>query len=87
MEGKKSLPVLLYLHRYPAKRDFAARCFNAARLGGTEAPEVEELITALEDAGILEEAQIKGQAYLRESRETFNTELLAGLVDFLAEGI
>jgi octaprenyl-diphosphate synthase len=35
VEGKKSLPVLLYLHRFPEKRDFAARCFAAARAAGT----------------------------------------------------
>ena len=71
VEGKKSLPVLLYLHRYPEKRDFAARCFSAARTRGTDAPEVEELIGALGKAGVLEEARAKGQEYIRESRKVF----------------
>ena len=96
VEGKKSLPVLLYLHRYPEKRDFAARCFTAARSAGVNAPEVEEFISALNKAGVLEEARSKGQAYIRESRRIFSSpaatgfpfkqegiELLAGLVDLL----
>jgi octaprenyl-diphosphate synthase len=73
VEGKKSLPILLYLHARPEKRDFAARCFAAARSGGIAAPEVEELIAALEAAGILEEAGRRGLALIAEARE-----LLAG---------
>jgi len=84
VEGKKSLPVLLYLHRYPEKRDFAARCFAAARAQGTNAPELEELISALEGAGVLEEAREKGLEYLRKSQETFaGREHLVGLINFL----
>ena len=96
VEGKKSLPVLLYLHRYPEKRDFAARCFAAARSVGTGAPEVEEFIGALEGAGVLEEAREKGLKYIRESEEIFSApvlsgftlqregrELLAGFIDLL----
>jgi len=78
VEGKKSLPVLLYLHRYPEKRDFTARCFTAARSLGTDAPEVEEFIGALEKAGVLEEARGKGFEYLRKSRETFSAPVLCG---------
>jgi len=78
VEGKKSLPVLLYLHRYPEKRDFAARCFSAARAQGTAAPEVEEFINALEKAGVLEEARTRGMAYIRESQETFSAPEIAG---------
>ena len=78
VEGKKSLPVLLYLHRYPEKRDFAARCFAAAGLGGTQAPETEELIAALKGAGVLEEAQAKGQEYIRLSQQTFAAPVISG---------
>jgi octaprenyl-diphosphate synthase len=96
VEGKKSLPVLLYLHRYPEKRDFAAHCFATARSKGTTAPELEEFIGALQSAGVLEEAREKGLEYIRESRKVFSTpeavgfplrkeacSLLAGLVDLL----
>ena len=96
VEGKKSLPILLYLHRYPEKRDFAARCFAAARSAGIGAPEVEEIIGALEKAGVLEEARQKGLLYIHQSREIFSAtvtagyplknegrELLTGLIDLL----
>ena len=99
VEGKKSLPVLLYLHRYPEKRDFAARCFTAARTGGTASPEVEEFISAMEKAGVLEEGWEKGLEYIRESRRIFTAaeaagisikkegrELLGGLIDMLGDG-
>ena len=94
VEGKKSLPVLLYLHRYPEKASFAARCFTAARERGTGADEVEEFIDEMKKAGVLEEARQKGRAYIDESRRIFSApdlagvplmkearELLAGLVD------
>ena len=92
VEGKKSLPVLLYLHRYPEKRDFAARCFAAARSAGVNAPEVEEIISALEAGGVLEEARQRGLEYIRESRKVFTgreslqkegRDLLAGLIDMI----
>jgi len=98
VEGKKSLPVLLYLHRYPEKREFAARCFAAARSQRLDAPEVEEFITALGSAGVLEEALLKGRKYIEESRLIFSAretsgfelkpegrELLAGLLDLLGK--
>jgi len=96
VEGKKSLPVLLYLHRYPEKREFAARCFAAARSAGTDAPEVNEFINELEKAGVLDEGHEKALEYIGKSREVFSAlepagvslhkegrELLTGLVDLL----
>ena len=96
VEGKKSLPVLLYLHRYPEKLGFAARCFVEARIKGVTAPEVEEFISALDGAGVFKEARGKALEYIQESRRVFSapqaadfrfsrdgTELLAGLADLL----
>ena len=71
--------MLLYLHRYPEKRGFMARCFTAARASGTGAPEVEEIIAALETAGVLDEAREKGFAYIRESRLIFSASEIAGI--------
>ncbi|MDR1239210.1 MAG: polyprenyl synthetase family protein [Treponema sp.] len=71
VEGKKSLPVLLYLYRQPERRDFTARCFAAARAGGAGAPEVEALIGELEAAGTLEEAAEQGRALIKEAGEEF----------------
>ena len=93
VEGKKSLPVLLLLHRQPEKRDTIFRCFNAARVGGTGVPEVEELIQTLLDSGVLAEAEKQGKALIAEARKTFadprrspalsaeGRSLLAGLAD------
>jgi octaprenyl-diphosphate synthase len=93
VEGKKSLPVLLHLHRRPERREFAARCFAAARTGGTGAPEVDALIAELEAAGVLEEAGEQGRSLIKKARDEFAaagcaqtgnaTNLLAGLTELL----
>jgi octaprenyl-diphosphate synthase len=97
VEGKKSLPVLLYLHRREDRREFVARCFSAARTGGTGAGEVEELIGELEAAGVLEEAKERGLSLIREARRVFaefscpslpvqreERDLLAGLAELIS---
>jgi octaprenyl-diphosphate synthase len=72
VEGKKSLPVLLYLHRRRDRGDFVARCFSAARTGGTGAGEVEDLIGELDAAGVLEEARERGLSLIEEARKAFS---------------
>jgi octaprenyl-diphosphate synthase len=97
VEGKKSLPVLLYLHRgkYDPAQDAASltnRCFTAARAGGVDAPEVEELIAELEGSGVLEEAKGRGLAFVGEAKGIFSgfgfgadgSGLLAGLIDSIS---
>jgi octaprenyl-diphosphate synthase len=94
VEGKMSLPVLLYLHRCsqdPAgDAALVSRCFAAARGGGAGAPEVEELIAALEGAGVLEKARGQGLALISEARGAFSglgfgaRGLLAGLIDSIS---
>jgi octaprenyl-diphosphate synthase len=97
VEGKKSLPVLLYLHRggHDPAQDAAAltsRCFAAARAGGVDAPEVEELIAELEGSGSLEEARGRGLALIGEAKGIFSgfgfgangSGLLAGLIDSIS---
>ncbi|GHU55411.1 polyprenyl synthetase [Spirochaetia bacterium] len=97
VEGKKSLPVLLYLHRRPAGKELVSRCFAAARAGGTGVPEVEELIRALETAGVVEEARQKGLTLIREAGDVFaapsiaafplreeGRRLLAGLIGLIS---
>jgi octaprenyl-diphosphate synthase len=77
VEGKKSLPVLLYLNRYPEQAGLVSRCFAAARSGGASVPEVEELIGVLDAAGALDEAKKRGLALIAEARETFAVPYLA----------
>jgi octaprenyl-diphosphate synthase len=79
VEGKKSLPVLLYLHgseknagasrlrRPEERRELVARCFAGAREGGVSAPEVEEFIAEMDAAGTLEQARVKGLELIREA--------------------
>jgi octaprenyl-diphosphate synthase len=100
VEGKKSLPVLLYLHRRKDRAAWAARCFTAAREQGTAAGEVEELIEELDAAGVLEEAREAGLALIREGRRVFETlpfssfsecprgrQLLAAFTDLLGSDV
>jgi octaprenyl-diphosphate synthase len=84
VEGKKSLPVLLYLYRYPEKREFAARCFAAARSAGIGAPEVEEFIEALTGSGVLEEAGQRGLELIAESRACFSGEDFSDFFDLIS---
>jgi octaprenyl-diphosphate synthase len=79
VEGKKSLPVLLYLHRKPERRDFVLRCFDAARAGGAGAPDVEELAGALEAEGVLEEAASRGHELIREGSERLGAVRVSGV--------
>ncbi|MDR0997526.1 MAG: polyprenyl synthetase family protein [Treponema sp.] len=95
VEGKKSLPVLLYLHgtgkpvgasRQPGERgELVVRCFAGARKGGPFAPEVEELIAELEAAGTLEEARKKGLELIREAGAVLAGDS-AGAVPLKGEG-
>jgi len=78
VEGKKSLPVLLFLIRYPEKRDRVFYCFHAAKINGTAVPEVEELIQLLSNAGVLKEAEEKGRALIEEARNIFSSANLTG---------
>jgi octaprenyl-diphosphate synthase len=93
VEGKLSLPALLYLHGHggdppPDALALASRCFAAARAGGVGAPEVEELIAALEGSGALEEARERGLALIGEARESLTAVgsggLIAGLIDSIS---
>jgi octaprenyl-diphosphate synthase len=83
-EGKKSLPVLLYLYRYPENREFAARCFAAARSAGIGAPEVEEFIAALTGSGVLEEAGKRGLELIAESRACFSGKDFEAFFDLIS---
>jgi octaprenyl-diphosphate synthase len=91
VEGKKSLPVLLYLHglETPGKtlnameagqrQALVSRCFNGAKKGGTEAPEVEELIAVLDKAGVLERARKQGLALIQEGTRDLTPDLIGGI--------
>jgi octaprenyl-diphosphate synthase len=72
VEGKKSLPVLLYLRGHDDRREPVARCFSAARAQGCSAPEVETLIGELTRTGVLDEAEYQGRTLIKEAAALFS---------------
>jgi len=73
VEGKKSYPVLLYLHKYPEKRELIFYCFYEAKTNGFLVPEIEEMIDLLTAAGVLKEAEEKALGLIKEARDIFNS--------------
>jgi len=78
VEGKKSYPVLLYLHRYPEKREQIFYCFYEAKTNGLLVPEIKEVIDILTDAGVLKEAEEKAMVLIKEARDSFNSPQYGG---------
>ena len=85
VEGKKSLPILLYLQRSPDKIEDVRRCFAAARSGGVNAPETGELLQSLLSSGAAADAETIGRNLIAEAREAFAQAgpLLGGLADLV----
>jgi octaprenyl-diphosphate synthase len=79
VEGKKSLPILLYLRRRKGAGELVTRSFAAARTAGTEAKEVEELIGELEAAGVFSEVEDRGRGLIREAQTVFSGVFSAGI--------
>jgi octaprenyl-diphosphate synthase len=72
VEGKKSLPVLLYVQKGGGRaKETVARCFAKAAVGGADADEVEELIREMEAAGAIAEAEKQGRTFAAEARAVF----------------
>jgi octaprenyl-diphosphate synthase len=72
IEGKKSLPILLYMHKYPEKQGQVFSCFNNAKSKGAGIPEVDTLIKDLAVNGIFIEAEEKAKSLINEARNIFN---------------
>jgi octaprenyl-diphosphate synthase len=86
VEGKKSLPVLLFLQQRPEKKEMVCRCFTASRAKGAGTPETEELIQALAACGVIKEAEEQGKALIAGARMVFEktSAPLAGLLDLIS---
>lgn len=69
VEGKKSLPVILFLQQNPSRVEFVKRCFSTARAQGTGAKEVEELINELDQAGAIAEARQRGMELIEQAMQ------------------
>lgn len=73
VEGKKSLPIILFLREDPSRLRLVERCFSEARRLGVGAPETEELIAALEVSGALDEAARRGAVLASRAFEALET--------------
>ena len=72
VEGKKSLPVLLFAgRRGKAGLELAGKAFREAREGGVESPAVERFIAALEEDGAIAEAEQTGRTTLERAFAVF----------------
>jgi len=79
VEGKKSLPVLLYFHKHPEKREKIFFYFYEAETNGFSAPEIDDMIETLKKAGVLKEAEEKALSLIDEARKAFNSPQYAGV--------
>lgn len=79
VEGKKSLPILLFLQGQKDRNEFVKRCFSAARASGTGAKEVEELIGELDAAGVIEQAHKRGLQLIAEAKQSLETQAFRSL--------
>jgi len=86
VEGKKSLPILLYMQKYPERRDRVFYCFHVAKSEGGSAPEAEELIELLNKSGAIKEAEEKGLSLLQEAQAVFSSGKLANSGNVLLDG-
>jgi len=85
IEGKKSLPVIKFLHKYPEKQEMVFNSFHAAKSSGLSAPEVEKFIETLKTSGVLTEAEEEGRTLLKDARAVFgNSELIDGFFNLIS---
>lgn len=74
VEGKKSLPVLMHLQIHPEDAAFIASCFEAARSGGINVPEVEQCITMITKSGAVAQAAEYSRCLIDSACETISTQ-------------
>jgi len=96
IEGKKSLPVILYLNQHPEEKSRIRKLFEVA--GGTDEKEawsaVKELIDLIAPSGCLQEAEAQALDLLVETKGSFEAlsppsaarDQLIELVDLLITG-
>jgi octaprenyl-diphosphate synthase len=73
VEGKKSLPIILFLDgKGAAERELVERAFKTARMDGLDAPAVEKLIASLERDGATDRAEQRGNALLDDAFALLN---------------
>ena len=79
VEGKKSLPVILFLQKNPDRREQVFYCFHEAKTNGVTAPEVDEMIKIMAGSGVLTEAEEKARSFIKEARDVFRSLKFSGI--------
>jgi len=78
VEGKKSLPVLMFIHKYPEKKERIFYYFHEAKINGSNVPEVGDFIDTLSSADVFSEAEEKGRSFLKQTQEIFASNEFSG---------
>ena len=73
MEGKKSLPVLIYLNSEKDKMTVLSSLFESAAKDGIESPSVEKAIALLSQSGAIDSAKRIGEEQIREGLNDFSS--------------
>ncbi len=84
VEGKKSLPVLIYAAERPDEKQKVADFMKAAAVEGIDSPSVEQCIALLQASGCIEKAAQRGRKLIEDSCSRFNvtqiTELFTSMI-------
>ena len=94
VEGKKSLPVLLFLEKNPGQKEALFQCFEQASVYGIESPSVEKAISLLQKDGTISEAAKRGVSFIHEGCLEFEklygkstaTEMIESLFSLMIPG-
>lgn len=84
VEGKKSLPVLIFAAERPDEKQKVADFMKAAAAEGIDSPAVEQCISLLQASGCIEKAAQRGRKLIEESCSRFSvpqiTELFTSMI-------
>lgn len=69
VEGKKSLPVLLYIQNNPKEKETISSLFETAKNEGIDSPAVEKCIFCLSNSSAIKEAKEKGVRLINEKTD------------------
>ncbi len=71
VEGKKSLPILLHIKKYPEDKKQLSLLMEKAAKEGIESPAIEECIQLLQKSGCIQDAQNLGIQLIKENCNLF----------------
>lgn len=71
VEGKKSLPVLLHIQKFPQDKAKIAKLMARAQKEGIDSPAVEECIKLLQKSNCIEQAALQGKELIQKNTAKF----------------